>query len=814
MTRGMMAEKELHTAIQPKTHVLVLRNAEKTLVPLIRDGLNKNELCCCIGEDQTISAVKKTLRKNHSRKVEYIPLKKILGKNGFDPDKMTNLLLECVKKTQELELSGVRVVQEMTWVDRKVQGWKKYVAYEAQLDLLCSEYNVSCICCYDRKFSADILLSALKTHPFILMNGIVCSNFYYVLPEMLLEENSASSIEMYLSTIEEYQKLEKNLVERGLKRAKQFQTSEKKYQALIEHVPDVVYSLDNKGHFIELNPALMQILGYSREEIMGEHFSKVIHPDDVEKASSSFEELVKGKRGKTIGLQLKLITKEGKTKIGELNAKAIYSREGVFLRTEGIVRDITERKELEQKLEFLGRVVENVMEAVVVTDCEGKISYVNPAACSMFGYSRDELEGRLASILTSKNSPVSFEEILKNAQEKDWEGEMLAIRKEGERFPIWLRISALRNENGAVAALVSISRDIRREKEAEEKLQRYALLLEMKVREKTKGTETLLRTSYALRTTSEWKKGSEIITKGIVEGLGFDRATVFFLNEYDQVLECRGQQNISETLLKTRIPLSDDRYALVKCVTDKKPLLVKNALADSRIEAHLQEEAREFVWVPILFQSNVLGAIGADRKTSQNPIESEDVDMLELYANQIAEFIKRTRLIVEPEVEKQVSTPLQYDLELREVYIVEGDGPEKAYEIFVDLVKHGFKGFGICRMHPQKMREKYALEKTPVMWLSDIESKQLEHVGPQDIPKLVYLVAEFIKRAQPAVVIIEGVEYLIVHNDFKTVLKLLHTLSDYVATSQSILLLPVNPKALPAHEDVMLKRAFSTIPEL
>ena len=47
----------------------------------------------------------------------------------------------------------------------------------------------------------------------------------------------------------------------------------------------------------------------------------------------------------------------------------------------------------------------------------------------------------------------------------------------------------------------------------------------------------------------------------------------------------------------------------------------------------------------------------------------------------------------------------------------------------------------------------------------------MEQVGPQDIPKLFYLVSEFIRRAQPAVVILEGVEYLVVQNDFKTVLR-------------------------------------------
>jgi len=52
-------------------------------------------------------------------------------------------------------------------------------------------------------------------------------------------------------------------------------------------------------------------------------------------------------------------------------------------------------------------------------------------------------------------------------------------------------------------------------------------------------------------------------------------------------------------------------------------VVIADSSADSRVKAHL-EEAKEFVWVPILFQSEVLGAISADRKKSLNPIETED----------------------------------------------------------------------------------------------------------------------------------------------------------------------------------------------
>ncbi len=788
----------MNRKLRPGDHVCVM--IDETL-PFIVDGVNRHELCLYMGSDQSVSAARKQLEESP---VEFISLRNFVDENGFNSVKIVDTLKTYAKRAKDSKFSGLRVVQEMGWVGQTV-GNSALHAYELEINRSCREMLF--ICCYNKQSPADLLLLALRTHPLVIMDNLLCKNFYY-LPYELKEDSSV--VITYFENLSAFQRLEKTLKRAAWKRTRQLSASERKYRALVEHVPDAVYSLDSKGHIVETSPALSQMLGYSKEEVTGWHFSKILHPDDWEKATLSFRALAEKKRDKTLGLQLRLVTKDGKVRIGELNAKALY-KGGTFLGTEGILRDITERKEQEQKLEFLAGVVENVMEAVIITDAKGLITYVNPAACTMTGYTCGELIGTLATLLYSKNSQVTFQDIVKNVSKGDWEGEMVAIRKTGKRFPLWLRASGLRNQKGEITALVSVSRDITEYKEAEEKLQRYALLLEMKVREKTKGTETLLQTSYALRSTSDWKKGTEIITKGIVEGLRFDRAAVFFLNEYDQILECRGQLNISETLLTMKVPLSDSRYAMVKCVKDKKPLLVRDALTDPRVGAHLEEEGREFVWVPILFQSVVLGAIYADREKSQTPIESEDVDILELYANQIAEFIERTRIVVEPEVEKQMSTPLKYALELQEVYLIEEERPEKAFDIFADLVKHGFKGFGICRTHPQKIREKYTLEKTPVMWLSEMESKKLEHIGPLDMPKLIYVVAEFVKRAQPAVVILEGLEYLVVQNDFKTVLKLLHTLADYVATSQSILLLPVNPEILPTQEHIMLKRAFRTL---
>lgn len=768
----------LSEAIQnmnPGDHIL-MRRENTDIHQLITSDISNNKFIIFLNGKEEYT---KTLdsESNNSNNIEVLYFEKLCGKS-FDPDCIFDAVQPHIKKTQKPGFN-LTIVNDMTWITQNV-NWEDLIKFEAQITDFCSTYGAIWLCLYPD--SPSHVFSGISTHPLILFNNTLYKNMYYI-PDFPTDASATA----YLNHIKNIRTFENNIY---------------MCRTALSNAPEIICLLDTNGQILTVNPAIKNILGYTPQEIQGKQLSTFIHPDDIEKVSV-FIDQVKTAENHPLDLQFTLKTKEGNTKIGEFAASPFYDA-GTIQGITGVFRDITGQKNQKENTEFLAEIVENIMEAVVITNPKGIITYANAAACTMFGYAPKELEGELANMLNSENSPITFQEIL--IKQKDWEGEMVAIKKNGEKFPIWSKISVMRSEKGDMTALVSVSRDITKRKEAEEKLQRYALLLEMKVREKTRGTETLLKTNYALRSTSNWKEGIEIITRG-VEGLGFDRAAVFFVNEHEKVLECKGHLNMSDRMLKMKISLDDTRYPIVKCIRDRKPVVG----TESPDMQAVPGEAEQFVWVPILFQSAVLGAIGADKNKSKTTIQPEDVDMLELYANQIAEFIERTRMVVEPKVEPQVSTPLKYQLEVKEVYLVAGENPDLAYDMFTDLVKHGFHGFGICRTHPQKIREKYTLERTPIMWLSEIESKHLEHVGPQDIPKLSYLVTEFIKRAQPAVILMEGVEYLMVQNDFNTVLKLLHSLSDYIVTSKSILLVPINPDALPAHQCVMLKQAFTVL---
>ena len=138
--------------------------------------------------------------------------------------------------------------------------------------------------------------------------------------------------------------------------------------------------------------------------------------------------------------------------------------------------DITDRKKAEEDLQLSAAVTSNVLDAIIVTDLEGRIVRVNPAFSRITGFDSDEVIGKTPDILRSKRHETEFYAQMWRAlhEQGQWEGEIWNRRKDGEVFPCIARISAIRNQDGAIIRFVSVFTDISERKEYEEKLTHMA----------------------------------------------------------------------------------------------------------------------------------------------------------------------------------------------------------------------------------------------------------------------------------------------------------------------------------------------------
>jgi PAS domain S-box-containing protein len=137
-----------------------------------------------------------------------------------------------------------------------------------------------------------------------------------------------------------------------------------------------------------------------------------------------------------------------------------------------VVRDITDKKKVQEKIAFLAGIVDHASESVIATDKNGKIIYVNPATEKMYEYTKDELIDKELEMI---NAELYRERIQKEIYEaalcgEVWQGELLNRRKDGKMFYTSTFVSKMVDKNGDFIALVFFQRDVTQRKRYQEEM--------------------------------------------------------------------------------------------------------------------------------------------------------------------------------------------------------------------------------------------------------------------------------------------------------------------------------------------------------
>ena len=121
-------------------------------------------------------------------------------------------------------------------------------------------------------------------------------------------------------------------------------------------------------------------------------------------------------------------------------------------------------------------VFENTAEGVMITDREGRLQLVNPAFTEITGYAEEDVVGRTPQFLQSgRHDETFYKRLWAEIQSSGhWQGEVWNRRKNGQVYPEWLTISAVRDAAGMVQSYVGVFSDISHIKRAEAELERLA----------------------------------------------------------------------------------------------------------------------------------------------------------------------------------------------------------------------------------------------------------------------------------------------------------------------------------------------------
>jgi len=210
---------------------------------------------------------------------------------------------------------------------------------------------------------------------------------------------------------------------------------------------------------------------------------------------------------------------------------------------------------------------------------------------------------------------------------------------------------------------------------------------------------------------------------------------------------------------------------------------------------------------PILFGKEVNGIL-AFGSLKDLTLDSSDLAVLGLYSELASMLFEMQKLTVAPVRETARTEKRMFELEPGNSYLVKND-VEKAVEVFADQVLSGLEGLCITRQFPSKVRGKYGLERTPIVWLTSERAEGEATV--HSIQDLSILIANFLEKTKQGVVLLDGLEYLITNHGFELFIRFLQLNRSRFEQKDAILIAPLLEKALDARELALIEREMKPL---
>jgi PAS domain S-box-containing protein len=275
--------------------------------------------------------------------------------------------------------------------------------------------------------------------------------------------------------------------------------------AIVQSSHDAIVAKNLNGIITDWNQGAQRIFGYKPKEIIGKSVLTLIPKD---RQSEEQEILRKTRRGESLDhYETVRRRKDGKLIDVSLTISPIKGPKGEIVGVSKIARDITEKKQTEQRLTEQARLLDLTNDAIIVRDHQDRVVYWNRGAEEMYGFSAKEAVGKITHELLQTTHPESLEKIRKKLKRHNhWSGELIHTRKDGRKVIVMSRWSLDRDTRGKPMSVLETNTDITARKRAEVELQRSKDLLERVVEQRTKE---LLIANTGLKNEIERRKGLE-----------------------------------------------------------------------------------------------------------------------------------------------------------------------------------------------------------------------------------------------------------------------------------------------------------------
>jgi len=251
------------------------------------------------------------------------------------------------------------------------------------------------------------------------------------------------------------------LLENYGQREEALRASDARYRSILQATPDAILITDLQTRIQMVSPTGVRLMNsQSEQELIGHPVGDFLAPQDRDRASANIALMFQGVM--TGPAQYQALRSDGSAVFLEANADFVRDAHDEPTHLVFVVRDVTNRKLAEERLQLAASVFGHAREGIVITDATGTIIDVNDAFTRITGYSRQEALGQNPRMLSSGRQDAAFYTALWRAlkDQGHWSGEIWNRRKSGEVYAELLTISVVRDTQGQVLQYVALFSDI------------------------------------------------------------------------------------------------------------------------------------------------------------------------------------------------------------------------------------------------------------------------------------------------------------------------------------------------------------------
>ena len=414
-----------------------------------------------------------------------------------------------------------------------------------------------------------------------------------------------------------------------------------RYQMIIEAVTDGFYEVDLNGNFRFFNDGLSRIFGYSRREIQDRNFREFMNEDNARIAFEAFNRIYRSGKG-DVYIEWEITRKDGQKRHLEISASLIEDNRGKPIGFRGVARDVTDRILAQQALkesetcalelsqtsrraeQRYRAFLEFLPDPVFVFNMDNTVSYLNPAFEKVFGWSLEELKGKIIPFVPDDAKEATKQGIEQLFKKRAIHGfETKRLTKDGRILDIVIDGAIFYDLENNPAGQVITLRDVTLEKRS------------------ARINQALFRISQALHRYRGLDERLEFITREVRDLIRVEGASVILLDEQ------RKQFYFRESIYddgQTGRKMKEIRFPADKGVAGEvyrtgKPLVVHDTAGDPHFFRQVDEKSdyqtRNMLDVPILIQDRLIGVLCAVNK-KEGSFDQPDVDLLTAVANYVA----------------------------------------------------------------------------------------------------------------------------------------------------------------------------------